>query len=110
VERSTGYSETVDPCPCNLKSIKFDVTFSVFISLSTETLGPSGRVAPNREVRRLDTLEEVVHEGMWVVDPSFFVRSTVRCSMMLGHTEKGKPLKPQCRSFRAPNKRPNHKP
>jgi hypothetical protein len=27
VERSTGYSKTADPCPRNLKSIKFDVTF-----------------------------------------------------------------------------------
>jgi hypothetical protein len=36
VERSTGYSKTVDPCPHNLKSIKFDVMFSTFISSSTE--------------------------------------------------------------------------
>jgi hypothetical protein len=109
VERSTGYSKTTNPCPRNLKSTKVDKMFSTFINSSTETVGPSGRVAPNREVWRLDTPEEVVHEGRWTVDPSFFVHSTIHCSMMLGHAEKGKTLNPGARSFRAPDKCPNHK-
>jgi hypothetical protein len=72
-------------------------------------MGPSGRVAPDREVQRLDTPEEMVHEGMWTIDPSFFMHSTVHCSVMLGHTEKGKPLKPGAQSFKALDKHPNHK-
>jgi hypothetical protein len=64
VERSAGYSKTADPCPRNLKSIKFDVTFSTFISSSTETVGPSGRVVPDREVQRLDSSEEMARDGM----------------------------------------------
>jgi hypothetical protein len=59
-----GYSKTANPCPRNLKSIKFDVTFSSFISSSMETVGPSGCMVPDREVQRLDTPEEMVHEGM----------------------------------------------
>jgi hypothetical protein len=59
-----GNSKTADPCPHNMKSIKFDVMFSIFISSSTETVGPSGHVAPNCEVRRLDTPEEMAHDGM----------------------------------------------
>jgi hypothetical protein len=64
-----------------------------------KTVGPSGCVVPDREVQRLDTLEEMVHEGMWTVDPSFFAHSTVHCSVMLGRMEKGKPLKLQSLKF-----------
>jgi hypothetical protein len=49
-ERSMGYSKTANPCPHNLKSTKVDVTFSVFISSSMETMGPSGRMAPDPKV------------------------------------------------------------
>jgi hypothetical protein len=62
-----GYSKIVNPCPYSLKSDKVDVTFLAFVSSSTKTMGPSGRVVPNHEVWRLDTPEEMVHEGMWTV-------------------------------------------
>jgi hypothetical protein len=62
-EQSMGYSKTVDPCPHNLKSNKFDMKFSVFISSSTKTVGPSGHVVPDGEARRLDTSKEMVHDG-----------------------------------------------
>jgi hypothetical protein len=72
-------------------------------------MGPIGRVVPDREVRRLDTLEGMVHEGMWTVDPLFFMHSTVHCSVTLGSEKKGKPPKPIARSFKAPDNCPNHK-
>jgi hypothetical protein len=34
VENLVGFSKIVNPCPHNLKSVKFDVVFSVFISSS----------------------------------------------------------------------------
>jgi len=54
-----GYSKTANPCPHNFKSTKVDVMFSVFISSSTETMGPSGCVAPDPKVRGLGTPEEL---------------------------------------------------
>jgi hypothetical protein len=93
-EQSMGYCKIANPCPRNLKSTKVDVTFSTFISSSMETMGSKGRVVPDREFRRLDPLEGMVHEGIWTVDPSFFALSIVHCSMMLGRTKKGNPTKP----------------
>jgi len=73
-------------------------------------VGPSGHVALDREVQRLDTPKEMVHEGRWTVDLSFFTLSRICCSVMSGCAEKkGKPLKPGARSFKAPDKHPNHK-
>jgi hypothetical protein len=58
-EHLVGYSKTVNPCPHNLKSVKFDVVFSIFISSSMETLGPNGCTTPNPTLWKHGTLEEL---------------------------------------------------
>jgi hypothetical protein len=68
-----GYSKNANPCPRNLKSTKVDVTFSVFIISSMKTVGPSGCMAPDHEVWRLDNLEEMVCGGMGGRNPQISI-------------------------------------